>query len=92
MTDINTDFYTFKFFIQRIEEFGSDINEKNAFVETTAFYNNTIVYEGIIRVRFNDYGIFPFPEDLSQADIPVSVKRKMAAEMKRYIKPQKKYL
>ncbi|MCS0672032.1 hypothetical protein [Cytobacillus firmus] len=68
------------------------MNEKNAFVETTAFFNNTIVYEGIIRVRFNDNGIFPFPEDLSQADIPVSVKRKMAAEMKRYIKPQKKYL
>lgn len=43
-------------------------------------------------MRFNDYGIFPFPEDLSEADIPVSVKRKMAAEMERYIKPQKKYL
>lgn len=80
MADINTDLYTFKFFIQRIEEFGSVINEKNAFVETTAFFKNTIVYEGIIRVRFNDYGIFPFPEDLSQADIPVSAKRNMAAE------------
>jgi hypothetical protein len=92
VTAINTELYTFKFFIKQIDEMDGPINEKIALIETTAFFNKAPVFEGVIRAKFNDHGIFPNAQDLAAAEIPLSVKRKMAAEIKRYIRPQKSFL
>jgi hypothetical protein len=82
----------FKFFITKIEMRNPSLNEKIAFVETKATDLHGNKTTGTVRVRFNDYGIFPIPEDIASFTVQLSLRRLLAAELKRYIKPQKRWL
>jgi hypothetical protein len=86
--------YKFKFFISRVEEIeaASGIIEKTAFVDTRIRYGDQEVYNGCIRVRFNDHGTFPHPADIMEAAPQMSLRKLLAAEAKRYVKPQRRWL
>jgi hypothetical protein len=82
----------FKFFITKIEMLNPSLNEKIAYVETNATDHHGSKTTGTVRVRFNDHGIFPMPEDIAAFTVQLSFRRLLAAELKRYIKPQKRWL
>ncbi|MFB1080917.1 hypothetical protein [Jeotgalibacillus sp. JSM ZJ347] len=50
------------------------------------------VYEGQVNVVMNPIGIFPSPADLAKASPYKGVRGKLGAELKRYIKIQKKFI
>ncbi|MFS0637553.1 hypothetical protein AB1K84_16755 [Mesobacillus foraminis] len=84
--------YKFSFFITEVETAEKGLNEKIAVVETSCVHPQAGKTAGIIRVRFNDFGIFPNPEDIAAFTSQLSLRRALAAEIKRYIKPQKPFL
>lgn len=84
--------YKFTFFITDLEAVNEDINEKIAFVETSCFHPQAGKSTGTVRVRFNDFGIFPNPEDVAAFTSQLSLRRSLAAEIKRYVKLQKRFL
>ncbi|WP_069188099.1 hypothetical protein [Bacillus sp. FJAT-27251] len=82
----------FKFSITKIVNANPSLNEKIVYVDTmvTDLHQNKTT--GNIRVRFNDHGIFPVPEDIASFTSQLSLRRLVAVELKRYIKPQKRWL
>ncbi|MCP1159151.1 hypothetical protein [Bacillus infantis] len=86
--------YKFKFFISRVEELEAayGLTEKTAFVDTRILYGEQEIYNGSIRVRFNDHGTFPNPADIMAAVPQNSLRKLLAAEAKRYVKPQRRWL
>ncbi len=82
----------FKFQIDHVEDGSSLINEKTAYVKINLSQIPEGEKEGIIRVRFNDHGIFPVPEDIASFAEMATLRRLVGVELKRYIKPQKRFL
>ena len=60
----------------------------------TSIKNETghILYEGHIRVKFNEFGIFPSIQDVAEAVSNSTLRRLLMSELKRYIKPHRKFL
>ncbi|PPA71815.1 hypothetical protein [Jeotgalibacillus proteolyticus] len=49
-------------------------------------------FEGVIRVELNPVGIYPKPGDIARAVSPKNLRGKLGSELKRYIKPQRRFL
>ncbi|PLR98844.1 hypothetical protein [Bacillus sp. T33-2] len=84
--------YRFKFFIEDVENNLSGANEKTAIVTSILLFERKEVFSGIVRVRLNEFGIFPVAEDISAFSEQLSIRRALAAEIRKYIKPQKRFL
>ncbi|RLQ95234.1 hypothetical protein [Falsibacillus albus] len=50
------------------------------------------IFHGPLRVKSNKFGIFPIPSDLSAAVSQASIQQKLAVELKRFIRPAKRFL
>ncbi|TFE02989.1 hypothetical protein [Jeotgalibacillus salarius] len=61
-------------------------------VEVQIRWLKEIVYLGVVDVEMNDIGIFPSPAHLAAASPYKGIRGKLGAEMKRYIKIQKKFI
>jgi hypothetical protein len=85
--------YRFRFQIHKVEESCDEYNSRDATVLARIFNDKKdLVHEGLFRVRFNTIGIYPFPADVSQQIFSKHLQRLLLMELKRYIKPQRKYL
>ncbi|RFU66417.1 hypothetical protein D0469_17455 [Peribacillus saganii] len=85
--------YLFNFFIADTIEPASDSDSKQALVTTSVLtVEGQEIWSGSIRVAFNEFGIFPVPEDLQAVKGPDSMKRMLLIELRRYIKPQWRFL
>ena len=82
----------FKFLVDHVEDGNCLINEKTAYVKINLYQIPDGEKEGMIRVRFNDHGIFPVPEDIASFAEMATLRRLVGVELKRYIKPQKRFL
>lgn len=51
-----------------------------------------LIHEGLFRVRFNSIGIYPSPADVAGQITSKHLQRLLLVELKRYIKPQRKFL
>lgn len=87
------DTYTFKFRI--LDNYPSAIDEagtKEIRVATTIKDGNQLLFEGPIRVKFNQFGIFPSVPDMAEAVSNAALRRLLMSELKRYVKPHRKFL
>ncbi|MBM7702139.1 diaminopimelate epimerase [Metabacillus iocasae] len=85
--------YTCKFRILHTNERPEE-QMKECTVLTKIKHESTgnMIYEGELRVQFNEFGIFPVAKDIAQAVTNRSLRQKVAAELKRYVRPHKKFL
>ncbi|PLT30657.1 hypothetical protein [Peribacillus deserti] len=85
--------YLFDFFIGEVSDLLEDQLTKIASVDTEIYTKEKqLLWKGRIRVKFNEFGIYPIPEDLSSIELPSSVLKMLLIELRRYIKPQKSFL
>ncbi|WP_051348684.1 hypothetical protein [Peribacillus kribbensis] len=85
--------YLFDFFVASVTASQKNSEEKMAAVTTSVYtQNKTLLWSGEIRVKFNQFGIYPLPEDLSAISLPESIIKMLLVEIRRYIKPQKAFL
>jgi hypothetical protein len=87
--------YLFDFFIDTVTETkDTGTFEKIAFVSTIvqSADKSSILWSGSIRVRMNEFGIYPFPEDIKKITGTDTLKKMLIVEIRRYIKPQKAFL
>ncbi|MFI8687429.1 hypothetical protein [Rossellomorea sp. NPDC077527] len=85
--------YHFRFQVRNVEE-SSDEYQSRVVTTFARIYNDKkdLVHEGLFRVRFNCIGIYPFPADVARQISSKNLQRLLLVELKRYIKPQRKYL
>ena len=84
--------YRFYFDIDRVTV-GSAQNTYLIYVKSRIVDHEKIdYYEGILCVELNPVGIFPKPGDIAAAVSPTMLRRLLGMELKRYIKPQKRFL
>ncbi|PFA70760.1 hypothetical protein CN378_00390 [Bacillus sp. AFS015802] len=85
--------YRFRFQVHKVEESGDEYQSRDVTV-FARIYNNKkdLICEGLFRVRFNAIGIYPFPADVAELISSKHLQRLLLMELKRYIKPQRKYL
>ncbi|MGD7043900.1 hypothetical protein [Jeotgalibacillus proteolyticus] len=86
-------FEEFKFYfdIHKVEKMESD--RYLIYVKTRILDHEKMDYfEGVIRVELNPVGIYPKPLDIASAVAPKNLRGKLGSELKRYIKPQKRFL
>lgn len=87
------DTYTFKFRI--LDNYPSAIDEsgtKEIRVATIVKDEQHLLFEGPLRVKFNQFGIFPSVSDVAEAFSNAALRRLLMAELKRYVKPHRKFL
>ncbi|KIL45502.1 hypothetical protein [Jeotgalibacillus soli] len=86
------DDFRFYFQIDHVEKQSSS-DSLMVFVSTRILDDKrTLFYEGVTRVEVTLIGIFPSPKDIAGAVHPTALRKRLALELKRYIKPQKKFL
>jgi hypothetical protein len=85
--------YSFRFQVQKVDE-ALDGNESRHVHVLAKVFNQEkeLVHEGRYRVKFNDIGVFPFPADIAGQVQRKSLQRLLMVELKRYIKPQRRFL
>ncbi len=87
------DEYTFRFQVQKVEEAYDEYQSRVVTVLGRVLNDKKdLVHEGLFRVRFNQIGIYPFPADVARQIYSKHLQRLIIVELKRYIKPQRKYL
>ncbi|WP_335871652.1 hypothetical protein [Bacillus sp. 2205SS5-2] len=85
--------YRFRFKVQKVEEISLQQDSRMVTVENKVFTaDQEILFQGNIRVEINKIGIYPQPADLKAVPLPASLVRLLTVELKRYIKPQRKFL
>ncbi|WP_064091287.1 hypothetical protein [Rossellomorea aquimaris] len=85
--------YSFRFRVQKVEGSGDEYNSLVVFVFARMFNNKKdLVQEGLFRVKFNSIGIYPVPHDVAKQITSKHIQRLLIVELKRYIKPQRKFL
>lgn len=86
--------YIFDFFIEDILPLEHEaVPAKQAFVTTKAYTaDKKLIWNGIIRVNLNEFGIYPLPGDISSIPLAPTLKKMLLLELRRYIKPQKPFL
>jgi hypothetical protein len=85
--------YTFKF--QILDHYPSILDETGTKeIRVTAIIRRQthLVFEGPIRVKFNPFGIFPSIADVAEAVSNPPLRRLLMVELKRYVKPHRKFL
>jgi len=84
--------YRFLFDINKVER-RQETDSYIVYVSTRILDDDQADYfEGIVRVDLNLIGIFPMPSDIARAVEPKDLRRKLGMEIKRYMKPQKRFL
>ncbi|MGE7216366.1 hypothetical protein [Priestia koreensis] len=71
-----------------------DKQTKQAFIKSkmTDLIHEQVLFEGVLRVRFNEFGIYPVAKDIAAA-LPIpSLQKKLLAEVRRYLRPHKNFL
>ncbi|MGM0751089.1 MAG: hypothetical protein ACQET6_04110 [Bacillota bacterium] len=87
------DEYTFRFQVQKVEEAYDEYQSRVVTVLGLVLNDKKdLVHEGLFRVRFNQIGIYPFPADVARQIYSKHLQRLIIVELKRYIKPQRRYL
>ncbi|BCB04360.1 hypothetical protein [Bacillus sp. KH172YL63] len=87
------DQYHFRFQVKKVEVTNDE--HQSRVVTVLAQIRNEkkdLIHEGLFRVRFNSIGIYPFPADVARQISVKSLQRLLLVELKRYIKPQRKFL
>lgn len=85
--------YTFKFHI--LDHYPVSLDEagtKEIRVTAVVRRQTDILFDGPIRVQFNQFGIFPSIADVAEAVSNTAVRRLLIVELKRYVKPHRKFL
>ncbi|MGD6956101.1 hypothetical protein ACQCWA_13835 [Rossellomorea aquimaris] len=90
---IMKDEYTFRFQVQEVAEACDEFHSRDVTVLTHILNDKKdLLHEGLFRVRFNQIGIYPIPKDVARQISSKHLQRLLLIELKRYIKPQRKYL
>ncbi|MGR3764671.1 hypothetical protein [Rossellomorea sp. NS-SX7] len=83
----------FRFQVREVSEAEDENNSRDVLVFCRILnQNKDLLQEGLFRVRFNSIGIYPFPADIAKQVSSRKVQRLLLMELKRYIKPQRKFL
>lgn len=83
----------FRFQVKKVNEAGDDYNSRDVLVFCKILdQKKDLLQEGLFRVRFNSVGIYPYPADIARQVTSRKVQRLLLMELKRYIKPQRKFL
>jgi hypothetical protein len=83
----------FRFQVKEVSETGDEYHSMDVLVWGKIMNpNKDILHEGHFRVRYNSIGIYPFPADIARQITSRNMKRLLLMELKRYIKPQRKFL
>ncbi|NMH70339.1 hypothetical protein LS684_23760 (plasmid) [Cytobacillus spongiae] len=83
----------FRFQVHKVEESGDEYQSRDVTVLARILNEKKdLLYEGLFRVRFNQIGIYPSPADVARQITTKHVQRLLIVELKRYIKPQRRYL
>jgi hypothetical protein len=83
----------FRFQVKEVTEAGDDYNSLDVLVLCKILgQKKDLLQEGLFRVRFNSVGIYPYPADIAMQVTSRKVQRLLLMELKRYIKPQRKFL
>jgi hypothetical protein len=90
---ISMDELLFRFQVKEVTEAGDDYNSRDVLVLCKILdQKKDLLQEGLFRVRFNSVGIYPYPADIARQVPSKKVQRLLLMELKRYIKPQRKFL
>ena len=85
--------YTFRFQVRKVEKAGDEFESLDVTVFSRILNEKKdLIHEGLFRVRFNQMGIYPFPADVARQIDSRNIQMILLVELKRYIKPQRKYL
>ncbi|CAM3742171.1 hypothetical protein D1970_08140 [Mesobacillus zeae] len=84
--------HQFKFCITAIKNTSPDINEKTVSINTVWNHPSGQKISGLVRVRSNDFGIFPVAEDIARFVPQPSLRKALSAQIIKYIRPQKRFL
>ncbi|WP_226675062.1 hypothetical protein [Rossellomorea aquimaris] len=85
--------YHFRFQVREVVEALDEYQSRD--VNVLARIRNDkkdLIHEGLFRVRFNSIGVYPSPADVAGQISSRHLQRLLLVELKRYIKPQRKYL
>ncbi|MEL3974678.1 hypothetical protein AAEO50_20530 [Rossellomorea oryzaecorticis] len=83
----------FRFQVKEVNEAGDDYSSRDVLVLCKILDSKKdLLQEGLFRVRFNSVGIYPFPADIARQVTSRKIQRLLLMELKRYIKPQRKFL
>jgi hypothetical protein len=83
----------FRFQVREVSEADDEYHSSDVLVLGKIMnQNKDLLQEGLFRVRFNSIGIYPFPADIARQISSRNVQRLLMIELKRYIKPQRKFL
>ncbi|WP_175991342.1 hypothetical protein [Bacillus sp. Marseille-Q1617] len=83
----------FRFQVKEVSDAGDEYNSRDVLVFCRIMdQNKDLLQEGLFRVRFNSVGIYPYPADIAKQVTSRKVQRLLLMELKRYIKPQRKFL
>ncbi|XXM74319.1 hypothetical protein ACQ0QQ_10810 [Lysinibacillus sphaericus] len=85
--------FQFKFQVKQVSAAGDEYDSLDVLTFCRIFNENKdLLQEGLFRVRFNSVGIYPFPADIANQVSSRKIQRLLLMELKRYIKPQRKFL
>ncbi|WP_404403343.1 hypothetical protein [Jeotgalibacillus malaysiensis] len=86
---MNQDDVKFRFEVLEVTEIENGFQIK---VDVQIRWLKESVYQGPVRVDMNTIGIFPSPADIATASPFKGVRGKLGAEIKRYIRIQRKFI
>ncbi|RFU68286.1 hypothetical protein [Bacillus sp. V59.32b] len=86
--------FIFDFFVDSVISIENEETPAKLATVTTVIqtFDKQLLWSGRIRVKVNEFGIYPLPEDVNSISGPLSMKKMMLVELRRYIKPQKPFL
>jgi hypothetical protein len=85
--------YKFRFQVIKVILLEDELQSKTVTVNSVILSEaNKILLHDTIRVKLNRIGIFPSPQDIAQKIESNHLRRLVAVELKRYIKPQRRFL
>ncbi|TDL34846.1 hypothetical protein E2R51_03750 [Jeotgalibacillus sp. S-D1] len=86
-------FEDFRFYFDIHQVVATETDAYTVYVKTRILdHEKKEYFEGIVRVDLNPVGIFPKPADIAKSVAPNDLRRKLGMEIKRYIKPQRRFL
>ncbi|MBM7584184.1 hypothetical protein JOC86_000721 [Bacillus pakistanensis] len=85
--------YKFRFQVKDVIQLKDELQSMTVTVHTIILSEaNKTIFQDTIRVKFNQIGIFPSPSDIARKIKSNHLRRLIAVELKRYIKPQRRFL
>ncbi|MED3885720.1 diaminopimelate epimerase [Priestia aryabhattai] len=85
--------YSFRFYITDSYPLQNENDKIEAVVRTKIKHaERGCLYEGYLRVHITKIGVFPVAKDIAEAIGVRSLRQKLAAELKRYVRPHRNFL